>query len=459
MRCWSRRSVIAAGLGLAGCAAMDRTRLGVLYGTMSRPADQPPLILIPGAFGSSLRDRRSGRELWPVSDSKLLLSNYRELELPIDPDTLEPDASRAEAFAVFRDGLGRDFYGGVIDTLERVGGYERCPNRTTRPAGEPCSLYVYLYDFRLDNVRAARGLATLIESVRHEHDDPHLRVDVAAHSNGGLVARYFIRHGTAALPSSGAHEPTFAGAQAIRRLLLIGTPNLGTLQPVLSLLRGEEIGLRRIPPEVIATSPGIPQLMPHPAVPWLIDLQGARIDADLYDVATWSDFGWSLFDPRIAERTVANHGAGKTGLRYLEMLRESLALNLANGKAFANSFASGPDSRDVPTWVFGGDCTPTLARLVIESVDGQLHAREDPAAIAGPGPHDYAALMFEPGDSVVTRSSLLGRRTLDIAAPRSVEESLRVAHSLFFCERHQQLAGSPSLQDNLLNALFSVDAA
>ncbi|MGL6223949.1 MAG: hypothetical protein ACRC6L_10240, partial [Steroidobacteraceae bacterium] len=59
----------------------------------------------------------------------------------------------------------------------------------------------------------------------------------------------------------------------------------------------------------------------------------------------------------------------------------------------------------------------------------------------------------------VTRSSLLGRHTLDVAAPRTPAESLRVAHALFFCARHQQLSGNVLLQDNLLHALLNVDAA
>ena len=82
MRNWTRRSVVAAGLAAAGCAVVDRPRLGVMYGGVTRPADQPPLILIPGAFGSSLREKRTGREIWPASDARLLLGNFRELELP-----------------------------------------------------------------------------------------------------------------------------------------------------------------------------------------------------------------------------------------------------------------------------------------------------------------------------------------------------------------------------------------
>jgi hypothetical protein len=112
----------------------------------------------------------------------------------------------------------------------------------------------------------------------------------------------------------------------------------------------------------------------------------------------------------------------------------------------------------VPTWVFGGDCAPTLARLVVERVGDRYFARERVADIAAPAARDYERLMHEPGDTVVTRSSLLGRRTLDVAAPRAPEESLRIAHTVFLCEKHQQLTGNASFQDNLLNVLFSVDA-
>jgi len=120
---------------------------------------------------------------------------------------------------------------------------------------------------------------------------------------------------------------------------------------------------------------------------------------------------------------------------------------------------AGADPPEVPTWLFGGDCEPTLTRLAVESVAGRLHARESPAAITAPGRHGAADAMFEPGDTVVTRSSLLGRRSLDVAAPRAGDESLRVAHTVFFCGKHQQLPGNVILQDNLLHALLSTDTA
>jgi pimeloyl-ACP methyl ester carboxylesterase len=455
----TRRSFVAGSLCLAGCTRFERPPLPSLYEPTLDQNGQPPLIIVPGAFGSSLRDRRTGVEIWPGSTGDLLVSNYHGLELEIDPATLEPVTNGVEPEVIFREGLGKDFYGEVLLTLQRAGGYHPC-----KP-GEPAqhgrrNYYVYVYDYRLDNVTAARGLHDLIEQIRAAYGDSRMQVDVLAHSNGGLLVRYYARYGTADLPESGEFQPTNAGAPAIRRLLLVGPPNLGTIQPVLSLLRGEEIGLGKIPPEVMATCPAPPQLMPHPAIPWLVDLNGRIVERDLYSADTWRDSRWMLWDPHVVERTVARHGGGRAGRAYLDMLREYVAKQLHRGQRFVQSLAVPGGPGDVRPYIFGGDCAPTLARLVLESVGGTLYARERAGDIANPvAGIDYDAVMFEPGDTVVTRSSLLGRRTLNIAAPREQIESIQLANSVFICEHHQSLTGNPTFQDNLLNALLSVDPA
>jgi pimeloyl-ACP methyl ester carboxylesterase len=419
--------------------------------------DQPPLVVIPGAFGSSLRDSRTGREIWPGTSPQLLVSNYRELELEINPATLEPIAGDVEAYDVFRQGLGRDFYGKVLDTLHDAGGYARgqvgVPPRPGRR-----TYYVYLYDWRLDNVAAVRGLHALIERIRADYGDPQLRVDVLAHSNGGLLARYYARYGTAELPTDGEFRPTGAGGPAIRRLLLVGTPNLGTMQPVLGNLRGEEIGLRKIPQEVVATCTGAPQLMPHPSIPWIVDRDGNNLPMPLFDIRTWQELRWSIFSERVAERTIEQHGGGAAGHSYLAMLREYMAKHLLLGQRFMESLAVPGSPGEPRPYVFGADCELTIARLVLEPENGHMVARERVADIANPKPGvDYQAIMFEPGDAVVTRSSLLGRRTLNVAAQREEIESLDVAHSVFLCEEHRALTGNPTFQNNLLNTLLSVD--
>lgn len=457
MRRWNRREFLAATLALGGCATPGEPPLGPIYRPTHSTVDQPPLIVIPGAFGSSLRDRRTGREVWPGSDRRLLVSNYRNLELDIDPETLEPVTGDVEAYEIFREGLGRDFYGRVVDVLGSAGGYVPLAPGQAVPDGRR-GYYVYLYDWRLDNVTAVRGLHALIEVIRASAGDPALKVDILAHSNGGLLARYYARYGTAALTDSGPFSPDNAGAAAIRRLLLVGTPNLGTLQPVLSLLRGEEMALRSVPQEVVATCPGAPQLMPHPAVTWAVDTDGAPFDRSLFDVGTWQANEWALWDARVAARTVARHGGGAAGRAYLATLRAYFAKHLVRGGRFMESLAAAGTDGETSAWVFGGDCEPTIARLVCERDDGRWEARERVEDIARRRAGvDYQALMFEAGDAVVTRSSLLGRLTRNVAAPRNGLESMPLAHAVFLCESHQQLTGNASFQDNLLNVLLSAD--
>jgi hypothetical protein len=459
MNRWTRRSFVAAVLALGACTRLEKPPLGALYRPTQQTLDQPPLVVIPGTFGSRLRDRRSGNVIWPGSSAQLVASDFRALEVEIDPDTLEPIAGLVEAYDIFETALGRDFYRQMLGTLEKVGGYVRC-GPCSKPRADRRNFYVYPYDFRLDNVHAARGLHELIESIRADYGDPRQPVDVLAHSNGGLLARYYSRYGTADLPDSGPFAPVGAGAQAIRRLLLVGTPNLGTMQPVLAHLRGEEMGLRKMPRDVGTTFSSVPQLMPHPALPWILDARGHALDYDLYDIETWRSLGWSVFDPRVVERAAKDHGGGTAGQRYVAMLQDYLAKHLRRGRRFMESLAVPAPGAEPPLHVFGGDCELTLARIVVEEVGGRRIGRETVADIAAPVPGvDYEALMFEPGDAVVTRASLLGRRTPNIAAPRTGIESLRIAQSVFLCERHQHLTGNPSFQDNLLHSLLSVDAA
>ena len=76
------------------------------------------------------------------------------------------------------------------------------------------------------------------------------------------------------------------------------------------LFGGEEMGLRKVPAEVVATISGAPQLMPHPAIPWLMDRRGDVIARDVFDLDTWRDMQWSIFDPTTFSRErIAYEGA------------------------------------------------------------------------------------------------------------------------------------------------------
>lgn len=456
---FDRRKLLLGTLALAaGCGRTLTTQppLDELYGDNVQ-GDPPPLIVIPGAFGSRLMDTRSGHEIWPKSSAKLLFSNYKGLEVEIDEATLDPVAGVVHPYRIFRQGLGRDFYGQVLDTLERVGGYRR------RQPGEPVepgqrNFYVYLYDWRLDNVAAVSGLHELIERIREDYGDPYLRVDVLGHSNGGLLARYYARYGTEDHLDSGDAKPTYEGAAAIRHLLLVGVPNYGSIRPVISHVRGEEVVFRKIPVEVIATISGAPQLMPHPALPWLLDRDGSIIVSDVFDLATWREFGWSIFNPKVRQRTIRRKGGGAAGRRYLEILEAYLEKHLKRGRNFLLLLSRQTTEGDVKPYVFGGDCEATRARLVLEKVRGKMVARDRPEDVIYPLEGiDYQGLIHEPGDSVVTRSSLLGHYHGHLLPGFDDISPMRVSQTMFLCEKHQLLTGNPTFQNNLLYTLLNVE--
>jgi pimeloyl-ACP methyl ester carboxylesterase len=444
----TRRALLASGAALAaGCVLRAAPPLARIYGRGFGNPEPPPLVVIPGAFGSELHNPASGREIWPGSAARLLVSSYRDIALAFDEETLEPQPGSVVSRDVLRDGLLQDFYGALLRTLERAGGYRRCTPGVAPAPGR--NYYVFAYDWRLDNSASACALHALIEQIRRDYGDGAQPVDVVAHSNGGLLARYYARFGAIPLRDGASPEASCAGARAIRRLLLVGTPNLGTLQPALAFARGEEMGLRSIPPEVVATCPGAPQLLPHPALPWLADVQGRSVRSDVFDANTWRELRWCVFDAEVRARTIHDHGGGAAGRRYLAGLERYFGRHLARARQFALLMAQPAPEGDAPVFLFGGDCALTPARLVVERIGDRFFPREAPDAIEGPlDDVDYAALMYEPGDLVVTRDSLLAR------APHA-RGALRIEHAVFLCEEHRELTGNATFQDNLLHALLA----
>jgi pimeloyl-ACP methyl ester carboxylesterase len=447
MRSWL---VATVALTLVACAAA-RPDLRRLYEFGMPAAGQPPVIVIPGILGSRLRDAATGEELWPGSLGSLVFGAKTHLALPFDPQSLQP-ASEARPDGLFEAVLGSDFYGAILRTLEQSGGYRRAhPGEQADPRRR--RYYVFAYDWRQDNVRTAAKLDAFIEQVRRDYGDPQLKVDIVAHSMGGLVTRYFLRYGAQdVLPE--LHRDDFrvpdTGAGKVRTAILLGTPNLGSARSLHGFIEGAAVGLRRIPTEVLATMPSAFQLFPHPINDWLLDIRGEPLDRDLFDVEIWRRFQWSVFSPEAIARLRARGADPATLQRLFEA-------NLERARRFVWSLSVQPE-RDagVRIVVFGGDCSLTPARLLVEELRDESVVRLYPDDIehALPG-IDYGRLMLEPGDSQVTKPSLLAREKLDPTAERHRWLFFPLAYSFFLCEAHQKLTGNISFQDNLLNVLLS----
>jgi len=312
---------------------------------------------------------------------------------------------------------------------------------------------VFDYDWRRDLQRTAADLDLLIESIRADHGDPELRVDIVAHSMGGLIARYFLRYGGADVLNDNELAPTMYGAAKVRRAILLGTPNLGTVDAIRALIQGRRLGLRTIDPETLASMPSMFQLFPHALVDWMVTAEGRPLTRDQFDLRIWRRFQWSIFDPQVRQRLARRYGERWTPELRAE-LEQTFERRLERGRRFAWSLTV-PTPTSVPLVVFGGDCRYTPARIVVEEVDGESKVRLWPDEIRQPVPGiDYRRLMLEPGDGLVTKASLLARMSIDPTVPRHRYTHFPLDYTFLLCERHDRLAVNHSFQDNLLDALL-----
>ncbi|MFW5451739.1 MAG: lipase family alpha/beta hydrolase [Methylophagaceae bacterium] len=454
--------LVLAVVFIAGIFTNDKVfapDLHRLYMESMMVNDQPPVVLIHGVLGSKLRDKNTHEDLWPGSASRLFLSDYSDIALDIDSDTLMPMSNTIEAYAISEGAVGKDFYGKIVRTLGDSAGYKLAQiGQEVDPKQK--NYYVFHYDWRQDNVVSARQLADFIDQIQIDYKNLALKVDIVAHSMGGLISRYYIRYGKQDVLNNNDFDQkvTMYGGKQVRRVILLGTPNLGSVKTLNLFIDGVDIGLKQIGTETLATMPSLYQLFPHPLNNWIVNSRGEPLDRDLFDIETWRRFQWSIFDPKVRDRLLAKFESQQEGEKYLATLEKYFEKRLERARRFVWSLTVPLPERHPKFTIFGGGCTLTSARIVVEEVEGEslirMFPKEITQAVAGV---DYDALLLEPGDGSVTKASLLGRNTLDPSIKRHKYIYLPVKQSFFLCVKHSNLTGNLNFQDNLLNTLLSRD--
>src|SRR5262249_27473189 len=115
---------------------------------------------------------------------------------------------------------------------------------------------------RLDEL--IRSAARLTQEARGTAEP--VKVDVVAHSMGGLVLMYYLRYGTQPLPDDGSLPPlTWAGAQTVGHAILVGTPSAGSVLALRQLVEGVVYApiVPEYRPAVVGTMPSIYELLPR----------------------------------------------------------------------------------------------------------------------------------------------------------------------------------------------------
>jgi len=438
---------------MAGCGVFSPRRLDEPPRWLEGGRRRPPAVFIHGAFGSRLRNRRNGREIWPIGLADLVVSSFDELELPLDANTGAALPDSIEAYRLFDEAGAVDFYGSMVHMLEAAGGY-RVWAAGMEPPADAIPLYPLLYDWRRGFSDVAPELDRLIEQVRADHGDRELKVDLVAHSSGGLIARYFLLYGGRALPEEGMPVPDLGGATKVSRALAIGVPEIGMARAVAALTVGEPIVMNKVGPEILATSLSTFDLLPHGDDVWLLDGRGAPIVADACDPDVWKTHEMGIFNRGVRAQVRERGGGGRSGRRRLDLLERGFLLRLARSRRFRRAVRAVPIPRDIAYFTIGGDCRPTEARLLAEQFMGRPEVKSLPDRVRHPRRGvDYRALMLEPGDGRVTRPSVLAAPAWPVSAEPLPPPANNWPRRLFVCASHNQLTVNIDCQRAMLHAL------
>lgn len=438
-------------LAMSSCSMGPQPDLARIYRPIAAKPKTTPLIFIPGILGSRLVETETGRQVWPGSFVSLALGRGLEsLALPVGSSASTTTSRELRPDGLFLSVAGESFYRDMLHTLEEMGGYDCVePDRIRRDT----SCVLFAWDWRRDLVEAAGELDLLVEELREQRGDPELRVDLVAHSAGGLLARYFLRFGGDDVLSRDVVEIDHRGGYKVRKAIPVGTPNYGSISALQQSITGLPIGLGRIPPEALATMPIQAQLLPHPDRTWMIDLHGERVDLRVFDLETWQSNQWSIFDPRVRSRIESRLDPAVDAEAHLKALERNFERSLRRGARFHRALSLPRLDGPHKLIVFGGDCHLTPARCLLEQVEGRSLVHLHPSQIVNPIEGvDYESLMLEPGDGTVTKASLLARDSLDPTSGKHGD--FRIDYEFFICEKHSRLAEDMTFRDNLLNILL-----
>jgi pimeloyl-ACP methyl ester carboxylesterase/tetratricopeptide (TPR) repeat protein len=210
------------------------------------------VVVIPGIMGTHLR-RQAGELIW-IDPVRLMRGHFGKLSLAEPAEEMEPA------------GLNRTY----LPLITRL--------------AEDWDVYLAPFDWRLDIGESATNLADLLRTLL---TDPIRQVHLVAHSMGGLVARALTVVAPDVWSDLGAKARGDSG-----RLIMLGTPNRGSYAIVLTLT-GAEMILKALATvdfradtrglvEIIATFPGVYQMLPSPTAE-----PGDDRHTELFTAATW----------------------------------------------------------------------------------------------------------------------------------------------------------------------------
>lgn len=420
------------------------------------PTGKLPIIVIPGITGSTLFDKRTNEEIW----FRVRRPKGEDIRLPISTN-----------IAGNRDNLeARDIVRGVkilkilpeIEIYERLvfalekGGYKET---NWDQAGEDAyqdTFYVFAYDWRRDNVENARLLIRKIEALKVRLKKPNLKFNVAAHSMGGLIARYAAMYGDADIPR-GHIVPTWAGSKHLGEVFMLGTPNEGSILSLKAALDGYSIignislpFLQSFDKFDVFTIPSMPQILPWGPNLTIYDENFKELPIDIYDIKTWEQYDWAAWEDKKFK--------SKFDRREVLVAKAYFTAVLQRAKRFHESLTATRPGAEIPVsfYLVGGDCKDTSAAAMV-IFDAKKNSwttmftprgftRSDGTKVSA---DEVKAKLTMKGDGTVALRSLM----MSGVAEAESKKYLPITGGVYQCEEHTKLVTSTKVQDELLTLL------
>ena len=465
--------IIIAIVPLTGCSTRTPPApdFGELYSipAMQHGPDRNPVIVIPGILGSRLVDEASGNVAWGVvgrgSSDPRKAEGLRQMALPMQAgvplrnlrDEVQADGA-LESLDVKLFGVARlkpEAYASILKALG-AGGYQ---DQMLGEAGAVdyggdahYTCFQFGYDWRRSLPENARLLGEFIEEKRLEVSSEHARrfgpaaglspvkFDIVAHSMGGLLARYYLRFGKAPLPDSDrVPAPTWAGARHVEKVVLVATPNAGSIYALSQLHDGLKYPLvHEYPTAMLGTMPAIYQLLPRGRHESVID--GSGNFTDPLDLKFWEENQLGLLRPEADTDLQKLLPGVSSRTDRLRIARDHLDKCLTEARRFHAALdqpAAPPANVELSLFVGDGRKTPQQATF-------------------DPDKRTFTYTREEAGDGTVVRSSALLDERGSAAENRTVRLDSPIAwHDIdFIPDDHLGVTRHPVFVDNILFTLL-----
>ena len=436
-----------------------------------------PVILIPGIKGSILK--KGDKEVWGRSYRVTLFHKFDDLKLDLAPQLqynfkqyyYQTDISSGGIMKAYRIGFRKwtifniPIYDDIGELLREVGYDEN-------------TLFTFSYDWRLDNRISAVQLALMVKDVQEKYrtfledslgksfdaywkqlenknlvtSKGQVRVNIIAHSMGGLVSRYYLK--------------ILDGCDQTNKLIMLATPNLGSMDSLRALSEGEHpesvvrFYAKRKTRPVIFSWPSMFQLLPRykgalcrvdctsvPNEDW--GLSGEDIDFNKV-ITKWAEYNLIPAEEPVAKRFLKFQL--KDAYYFYRAINDQPEINYEENKLkqvidFLDvrkqeiQFTYSPNCSPNRVIIFGGHCKPTLKYAFLNNKDNRNDLIFDSS-----NENDLQCSGRSRGDGRVPVESIV----------LSTKEVGGIFHFLM-CEDHVGVVKNRTFQYNLLRELLLME--